>query len=143
MIVLLVISLVVMHVFLDSVVVFNNRLSGEPKIMVKLEIHIPPAQAELCTVHARRLPTLYRPTKTGFTEEVCRGLHRPDDAVVVRELHTAIVSETRIKEGYKVEYYEPVEYFVVVFCRSKEGCSGTGGYTRFTQVAWCQHTYSR
>ncbi|MEM1696657.1 MAG: hypothetical protein QXQ90_08705 [Desulfurococcaceae archaeon] len=98
--------------------------------MVKLEIHIPPAQAELCTVHARRLPT-----KTGFTEVVCRGLHRPDDAVVVRELCTAIVSETRIKEEYKIEYYEPVEYFVVVSCRSKEGCSGTGGYTRSTQVA--------
>lgn len=119
----LVAPLAATYVFQDDLtVVFNSWLSGEPKIMVKLEVRIPPAQAELCTVHVRRLPTLVRPTKTGFSEEVYTGVHRPGDTVVVKELHAAIVAKTRIEKGeYKVEYYEPVEYIVLVLCRSKEG----------------------
>ncbi|MEM4819556.1 MAG: hypothetical protein QXQ91_04535, partial [Nanopusillaceae archaeon] len=62
----LVAPLATVYVFQDDLtVVFDSWLSGEPKIMVKLEVRIPPAQAELCTVHVRRLPTQYRPTKTG------------------------------------------------------------------------------
>jgi hypothetical protein len=119
----LVAPLATVYVFQDDLaVVFNSWLSGEPKIMVKLEIRIPPAEAEFCSVHIRRLPTLIRPTKTGFTEEVYRGLHRPGDTVVVKELHAAIVAKARIERGeYKVEYYEPVEYFVAVLCKGKNG----------------------
>ncbi|MEM1668763.1 MAG: hypothetical protein QXM53_08915 [Thermofilaceae archaeon] len=119
----LVAPLATVYVFQDDLtVVFNSWLSGEPKIMVKLEIRIPPAQAELCTVHVRRLPTQYRPTKTGFSEEVYTGVHRPGDTVVVKELQAAIVAKARIERGeYKVEYYEPVEYFVAVLCKSAEG----------------------
>ncbi|MEO3993759.1 MAG: hypothetical protein QN229_05615 [Desulfurococcaceae archaeon TW002] len=88
-----------------------------PKIMIKLEIHIPPVNAELCRVIVRRLPSLYRPTKTGFSEEVYSGTHRPGETITAKQLLTAIVAKTRIEGGeYKVEYYEPAEYFVVVAC---------------------------
>ncbi|MEM1633854.1 MAG: hypothetical protein QXE68_06515 [Sulfolobales archaeon] len=86
--------------------------------MVKLEIHIPPVRVELCTVHVRKPPTPYRPTETGFSEQVYAGLHRPGDTVVVKELHAAIVAKARIEKGeYKVEYYEPVEYLIIMFCK--------------------------
>ncbi|MEM1633638.1 MAG: hypothetical protein QXE68_05420 [Sulfolobales archaeon] len=115
----LVTPLAIVYIYQDDLaVVFNSWLSGEPKIMVKLEIHIPPVQAELCTVHVRKLPTPYRPTETGFSEQVYAGLHRPGDTVVVKELHAAIVAKARIEKGeYKVEYYEPVEYLIVVLCK--------------------------
>ncbi len=121
LIALLVVPLTIIYVYQDDLTVFSSWAFGAPRIMVKLEIRIPPVGVGFCGVVVRRLPTPYRPTKAGLSEEVYTGLHRPGDTVVVKELHAAIVAKAGIEKGeYKVEYYEPVEYIVLVLCKSKE-----------------------
>ncbi|MEM4697138.1 MAG: hypothetical protein QW501_02370, partial [Zestosphaera sp.] len=93
LIALLVVPVVAVYAYQDDLtIVFNSWASGEPKIMIKLEIHIPPTKAEFCWVVVRRIPTMYRPTKTGFSEEVYVGNHRPGEIVVVKQLLTAIIA---------------------------------------------------
>mgnify|MGYP001772546726 CR=1 FL=1 len=118
MISLVIIPLITVYAYQDDLtVVFNSWSSGEPKIMVKLEIHLPQANTDFCGVVVRRLPSPKRPTRTGFSEEVYLGKHKPGETIVVKQLLTAIVAKARSDGGeYKVEYYEPVEYFIVVAC---------------------------
>ncbi|MFN3268188.1 MAG: hypothetical protein ACK416_02895, partial [Zestosphaera sp.] len=134
LIVLVVAPLVAVYAYQDDLtIVFSSWSSGEPKIMVKLEIHIPTVNAESCGVTILRLPSLYRPTKTGFSEEIYRGKHRPGETIVVKQLLTAIVAKTKIEEGeYKVEYYEPVEYFVAVACMKSN--ETTHKYTKIHEI---------
>ncbi|MEM0025020.1 MAG: hypothetical protein QXV41_00405 [Zestosphaera sp.] len=122
LIALLVVPVVAVYAYQDDLtIVFNSWTSGEPKIMIKLEIHIPPTKAEFCWVVVRRIPTMYRPTKTGFSEEVYVGNHRPGEIVVVKQLLTAIIAKTKIEGGeYKIEYYEPAEYLTTIICKNKE-----------------------
>ncbi|MEM1665498.1 MAG: hypothetical protein QW417_03250 [Zestosphaera sp.] len=122
LIALLVVPVVAVYAYQDDLtIVFNSWASGEPKIMIKLEIHIPAIKAEFCGVVVRRIPTMYRPTKTGFSEEVYVGNHRPGEIVVVKQLLTAIIAKTKIEGGeYKIEYYEPAEYLTTIICKNKE-----------------------
>ncbi|MDW8010155.1 MAG: hypothetical protein RMH84_00960 [Sulfolobales archaeon] len=103
----------------DLLAVFSSWLSGEPTIMVKLEIPVPRVDADSCAVAVRRLPTTLRPTATWYSEEVYNSMRKPGDVVVVRQILPAIVAKYRTDPepgGYKVDYYEPVTNFVAVVC---------------------------
>lgn len=76
---------VAVYAYQDDLPVVSSSWSlGEPKTMVKLEIHIPPVDAESCVIVVRRLPTRYRPTNSGFSKEVYVGRHGPGEVVVVK-----------------------------------------------------------
>lgn len=120
----------------DLYTVFMSWTSGEPKIMVKLELSIPYiSQIDKCAVVVRRLPSLGRPTVDDYSEEVYKGLHSAGDVIVIKQLHYAIVAKYRVdpRTGeIKVDYYVPVEYLVLVRCADVHG--NIYEYARIHQV---------
>ncbi|MCX8184793.1 MAG: hypothetical protein RMI56_00750 [Sulfolobales archaeon] len=103
----------------DLLTVFSSWLSGEPTVMVKLEIPVSRVDADSCAVAVRRLPTMLRPTATWHSEEVYNSMRKPGDIAVARQILPAVVARygTNSEPGrYRVDYYEPVTYFVAVVC---------------------------
>ncbi len=86
--------------------------------MVRLEIRIPPVRAERCAVTVVR----FKPTRAYHSEVAYAGEAVPGQTVVVKELHSAVVAKKSFdpRTGeYGVEYYEPVEYAVIVDCSER------------------------
>jgi hypothetical protein len=110
-----------------AVVAFNDELSvvisswleGRPRMLVKLEVALPKVDADYCGVLVLRFPTPYNPTKNGRVEVVYKGLHRPGEVAVAKNMLFAVVVKHELDEKtgeYRVGYYEPQEYPVFVHC---------------------------
>jgi len=106
--------------FSDEVqVVLSSWLQGRPRVLVRLDIELPNVDAERCLVLVRRFPTMYNPTKDGYTELIYRGLHPPGAAVEVKNTLFAYVAKYRLDprtNEYVIDYYEPQEYAIFVNC---------------------------
>jgi len=106
--------------FSDEIqVIVSSWFEGRSRMLVKLEIRLPQVEADRCAVMVRRFPTMYNPTKEGYTELIYRGLHQPGATVEVKNTLFAYVAkyglDPRTNE-YVVEYYEPQEYAIFVNC---------------------------
>ena len=100
-------------------VVVSSWLEGRPRMLVKLEIRLPQVDADSCAVMVRRFPTMYNPTKDGYTELIYRGLHPPGAIVKVKNILFAYVAKYRLDprtNEYVIGYYEPQEYAIFVNC---------------------------
>ena len=109
-------------------VILSYWLQGRPRMLVRLDIEIPSVDAERCSVLVRRFPAPYNPTKDGWPEDIYFDTHPPGTTVAVKRVLFAHVSKYEVdpRTGeYKVGYYEPQEFLVVV------SCLGNGGGTVF------------
>jgi hypothetical protein len=100
-------------------ILIDNWLKGKPRMIVKLEISLPKVDADKCIVHVRRFPTMYNPTKDGYTEPVYTGVHKPGAKVTVGRILNAYVAKYEADERtgqLRVGYYEPQEFLVLVGC---------------------------
>lgn len=123
--VLVLISAVVMVTALNDElsIIINSWLEGKPKMLVKLKISLPHIEADYCGVLVVRFPTPYNPTKTGYTEVLYKSLHRPGDTIIISNSLFATVTKYELDpktNEYRVGYYEPQEYAVLVVCNKNE-----------------------
>ncbi|BEP16741.1 hypothetical protein PYJP_00930 [Pyrofollis japonicus] len=103
----------------EAQVIINNWLKGKPKMLVKLEIDLPSINADKCIVHVRRFPSIYNPTKDGYTEPIYTGTHKPGSRVIVSKILNAYVTKYTLDKKtneLRVGYYEPQEFLVLVNC---------------------------
>jgi len=101
--------------------VTNSWMGNKPKNLVKLYIHIPNDAKGKCFVLVRRFPTMYNPTKDGYTEKVYAGVHYPGDTVKVEKMLNTYIAKMKIDEKTgetRIDYYEPQEFFVAIICKS-------------------------
>ncbi len=113
----------------------NSWLGNKPKILVKLDIHIPKNAKGKCYVLVRRFPSMYNPTRDGYTEKVYAGIHKPGDVVEVKKTLNAYISKYNIDEktgALKIGYYEPQEFFVALLC--KDGNTTTFKWNKIVEV---------
>jgi len=113
----------------------NSWLGNKPKILVKLDIHIPKDAKGKCFVLVRRFPSMYNPTRDGYTEKVYAGIHKPGDVVEVKKTLNAYISKYNIDEktgALKIGYYEPQEFFVALLC--KDGNTTTFKWNKIVEV---------
>ena len=107
----------------DLSIVINSWIEGKPRMLIKLKISLPHVEADYCGLIVLRFPTTYNPTKTGYAEMLYKGLHSPGDTVIVSNFLFAMVTkyelDSRTSE-YRVSYYEPQEYAVLVVCDKNE-----------------------
>ncbi len=111
------------------VVALSSWISGEPKMMVKLEIYVPRVDAEYCAVVVIGFGS------PSHSDVVYAGEVSPGRMVVARELRPAVVAKWSYDPETgerRVEYYEPVEYLVVVNCPREDGTAYQ--YGRIHQV---------
>lgn len=105
----------------EAKLTINSWLGKKPKVLVKLDIHLPRDAKGKCYTLVRRFPTMYNPTKDGYTEKVYAGVHNPGDIVEVKKILNAYISKIKINEKTgetEIAYYEPQEFFVAVLCKS-------------------------
>ena len=104
-------------------IIINSWLEGKPRMLIKLKISLPHIEADYCGVLVVRFPTPYNPTKTGYTELLYKSLHNPGDTVIVSNLLFATVIKYELDpktNEYRVSYYEPQEYAVLIICNKNE-----------------------
>ncbi len=123
LILLIIIPTITLAASNDSVqVVINSWLSNKPKMLLKLNIHLP-QEGDQCFVLVRRFPTMYNPTPNGATEKIYAGVHNPGDTIVVSKLLNAYIASEEFDpttSELKVAYYEPQEFFVAIACKEND-----------------------
>ena len=82
----------------EAKLTINSWLGGKPKVLVKLDMHLPETVKGKCYVLVRRFPTMYNPTKDGYTEKVYAGVHKPGAVIEVKKTLNVYVSEIKIDE---------------------------------------------
>ncbi len=94
-------------------------ISGEPVVIISLEIQSPRIDADKCFIAVHRFPTMYNPTENGTTERLYAGIVKPGDSVRAKFDISGIPVKYSMDPAsgrYKVEYYEPQELFILTHC---------------------------
>ena len=107
----------------ETKVVVTNLVRYKPKVLIKLDIHIPREGKGKCFVLVRRFSSMLNPTYDGYTEKVYVGVHRPGTVVEVEKVLNAYVVKSFEYISYgggtkTYHYYEPQEFFVALLCKN-------------------------
>jgi len=93
----------------------KNWFAGNPQLLLKLTIEVPNIEADKCFVAVHRFPSQYVPSH----ERLYVGFTVPGKVIEVEKYLPAIpvkLSFDQVKKQYRVEYYEPQEFFILVHC---------------------------
>ena len=136
-IVVVFLTLLIATSFDEIKLTISNWLGNKPKILVKLDIHIPKDAKGKCFVLVRRFPSMYNPTRDGYTEKVYAGVHRPGTVVEVKKVLNAHIVKSiehidHAGETKTYRYYEPQEFFVALLC--KDGNTTTFKWSKVVEV---------
>lgn len=102
----------------DLLQVFESWRSGEPKVLIVLDIRVPQIDADKCVLAVMRYPSMFLPNNDTL-ENLFMGTVSPGSIVTVRKFIPAIPVKMRYdeaKKSYVVDYYDPQEFIVTAIC---------------------------